>query len=352
MEKISKSSWINSADKLSEYQISLLDWYDQNKRDLPWRSQPSLYKTVVSEFMLQQTRVTTVLPYFLNWLNEFPDFHTLANAWEPRVLKAWEGLGYYSRARNLHKLAKVAASWEGPPDTIEEWKKLPGVGPYIAAAITSISLGQAEAVCDGNVVRVLSRIFAVSERFKDGATAQKKIRPLAQLLLRTERPGDYNQAVMELGATVCHRSSPLCSICPVLTHCKSGKSGDWNKFPSIIPKPKKIATVQRYWVEHQDCILLYASRKGRLQSVFELPQKLPFHPDPKVEKSKILATRNRTIGNTDYTEEIFVVTLSRDPPTAMPEGYRWMEWSEMKDFTLSGPHRKWINELKKTNDLI
>ena len=115
MEKISKSSWINSADKLSEYQISLLDWYDQNKRDLPWRSQPSLYKTVVSEFMLQQTRVTTVLPYFLNWLNEFPDFHTLANAWEPRVLKAWEGLGYYSRARNLHKLAKVAASWEGPP---------------------------------------------------------------------------------------------------------------------------------------------------------------------------------------------------------------------------------------------
>ena len=133
--------------------------------------------------MLQQTRVSTVLPYFENWLEKFPDFQTLASATEEEVLKAWEGLGYYSRARNLHKLAKIAATWEAHPETVKEWMTLPGVGPYIAAAITSIALGKAEAVCDGNLVRVLSRIFAIDEEFKDGATAQKSIQPLAQSLI-------------------------------------------------------------------------------------------------------------------------------------------------------------------------
>ena len=126
-----------------------------------------------------------------------------------------------------------------PPLTLDDWKNLPGVGPYIAAAVTSIALGQKQAVCDGNVVRALTRLFAISESFKDGSTAQKKIRPVAQALISGERPGDYNQAIMELGATICHRSSPLCSICPVLTHCKAGKSGEWMNYPALTPKPKK-----------------------------------------------------------------------------------------------------------------
>ena len=128
-------------------------------------AEESIAQNRESEFMLQQTRVSTVLPYFENWLIQFPNFHALANASENSVLKAWEGLGYYSRARNLHKLAQISASWADPPQSIKEWKKLPGVGPYIAAAVTSIAMEQKDAVCDGNVVRVLSRIFAISEKF-------------------------------------------------------------------------------------------------------------------------------------------------------------------------------------------
>ena len=139
--------------------------------------------------MLQQTPVSTVLPYFENWMRKFPEFQALANASEEEVLKAWEGLGYYSRARNLHKLAKIAANWETPPQTLKEWIALPGVGPYIAAAVTSIAQGKSEAVCDGNLVRVLSRIFAIHQEFKDGATAQKKLQPIAQSLIDPDRPG-------------------------------------------------------------------------------------------------------------------------------------------------------------------
>ena len=320
--------------------------------DLPWRKNPSLYKTVVSEFMLQQTRVSTVLPYFENWLTQFPNFHALANADENSVLKAWEGLGYYSRARNLHKLAQFAASWKSPPQSIKEWENLPGVGPYIAAAVTSIAMGQKEAVCDGNVVRVISRIFAISESFKDGATAQKKIRPIAQSLIGKERPGDYNQAIMELGATICHRSSPQCSSCPILNLCISGASEDWMKYPSMIRKTKNSASLNRYWVENNGCILLFASKAGRLRGVLELPQKLPFPDDPKVTQPYHLTTRKRTIGNTDYTEKIFQIKLSTPTHQALPEGYQWVKWSQLHELTLSGPHRKWIKELKKFNNLF
>ncbi|MDA1078631.1 MAG: A/G-specific adenine glycosylase, partial [Verrucomicrobia bacterium] len=140
MQNLIKSSWAQSEPSKKTFRKSLLLWFDQQKRELPWRDNPSLYKTVVSEFMLQQTRVTTMLPYFENWMNQFPDFEILANAPETKILKAWEGLGYYSRAKNLHKLAKIIQNWTEPQKSLDEWKKLPGVGPYIAAAITSISL--------------------------------------------------------------------------------------------------------------------------------------------------------------------------------------------------------------------
>ena len=212
--------------------------------------------------MLQQTRVSTVLPYFENWLKKFPDFQTLASATEDEVLKAWEGLGYYSRARNLHKLAKIAATWEAHPETPKEWMKLPGVGPYIAAAITSIALGKAEAVCDGNLVRVLTRIFAIDGEFKDGATAQKKLQPVAQSLIDQERPGDYNQAMMELGATFCHRQSPLCLTCPVLEFCNSGRAGDAENFPKLQKKKNKKKSIHRYWLE-SDLSLIHISEPTR-----------------------------------------------------------------------------------------
>ena len=346
MENSLKVTWIRSEKKLGQYRIALLNWFDEQRRDLPWRQAPSLYKTVVSEFMLQQTRVSTVIPYFNNWLNKFPDFYSLSQANEKDVLKAWEGLGYYSRARNLHKLSKTATKWKRPPISIKEWQSLPGVGPYIASAVTSISLDQPEAVCDGNVVRVLSRIFAISEVFKDGATAQKKLRPLAQKLINSGRPGDYNQAVMELGATVCHRLSPLCSICPILSYCESGRKGDWADRPQIARKAKKTASILRYWVESQSSLLVHTSQKNRLQGIYELPDEIPCSENFTDLNSQVLAIRKRTIGRVEYTEEIHQPHKTPLLPDPLPSGYAWMKWSELENYTLSGPHRKWIEELR------
>ena len=143
----------------NDFRKILLGWYGKYQRELPWRAKPNLYKTVVSEFMLQQTRVSTALPYFANWLQKFPSFTVLAEAKEEDVLKGWEGLGYYSRARNLHRLAKTISPLKSIPEDAKFWQTLPGIGPYTSAAITSISFNQPEAVCDGNVVRVLTRIF-------------------------------------------------------------------------------------------------------------------------------------------------------------------------------------------------
>ena len=347
MQILAHSKWIESPDKVSAYHLSLLQWYKENKRALPWRSQPSLYKTVVSEFMLQQTRVTTALPYFEEWMQKFPDFEKLAEASEEKVLKAWEGLGYYSRARNLHKLSKIAACWESPPPNVNEWIKLPGVGPYIAAAVTSISFGLSAAVCDGNVVRVISRLLEINKTFKDSATAQNKIRPFAQKLICPDHSGDYNQAIMELGATVCHRSNPLCTTCPVLAFCKAGQSGNWPKYPAITPKVKQTKEAIRLWVEQEDHLLLHSSSHGRLTGIYELPMELPHSDQVQVSKPVQIAVRRRTIGNVEYTEKIFRTNFAKATGQSLPDGYLWVKWPEMDKVTLSGPHRKWIAELKK-----
>ena len=339
-----------NSEKLESFRRALLAWYEEYKRELPWRSKPSLYKTVVSEFMLQQTRVTTVLPYFERWMNLFPDFSILADASEEEVLKSWEGLGYYSRARNLHKLARQVDSWKTIPENAESWQALPGIGPYVAAAVTSISFERPEAVCDGNVVRVLTRLFANDELFKDGATAQKKLRPLARKLLDTDRPGDYNQAIMELGATVCHRQSPHCPTCPAIDYCKGAKAGDAQRYPNLIRKKKSKQRVPRYWIESKNGLLLYSAANGsaRLAGIYELPENLPVELKDLARDAKHLATKKRTIGQVDYEEEIFRAEMipGSKQKVALPEGYRWVGQSDLNTVTLSGPHRKWIGEIR------
>ena len=166
----------------------LRKWFRSHKRDLPWRSDPSLYKTVVSEFMLQQTQVKTVLPYFERWLRIFPDFASLAAAPEEKVIKHWEGLGYYHRARNLRKLAIQLGKFPAPPTTRQEWQKLPGVGPYTAAAITSIAFGENEAVVDGNVIRILTRLAADNTTYKSSTEAASMHTPKARKLRNAVRP--------------------------------------------------------------------------------------------------------------------------------------------------------------------
>jgi A/G-specific adenine glycosylase len=224
---------------------------------------------------------------------------------------------------------------------------LPGVGPYIAAAVTSIALGKAEAVCDGNLVRVLSRIFAIDEEFKDGATAQKKLQPIAQSLVDQERPGDYNQAMMELGATVCHRQSPLCLTCPVLEFCNSGRVGNAENFPNLQKKKNKKKSVQRYWMESDGKLLLFTdlNSKNKLSGIYELPLEVPACIKQKSINLQSIGIRKRTIGNVDYEEEIFRISNLESIKDELDDGYLWADSKKMKDITLSGPHRKWIGEI-------
>src|SRR5208283_1839072 len=201
------------------FQGALLAWYRARRRPLPWREAPSPYRTVVSEFMLQQTQVATVLPYFGRWMEALPDFGALAAAPEAGVLKLWEGLGYYSRARNLHRLARSVARAGRLPRTAAGWEELPGVGPYTAAAVASIAFGEPVACVDGNVVRILARICRDGTRFRDSASASRALAPLAQELVNPADPGDHNQAMMELGATVCLKRRPSCPVCPARGFC-------------------------------------------------------------------------------------------------------------------------------------
>jgi len=342
-----------SANKAG-FQQALLAWYHENQRALPWREAPSLYKTVVSEFMLQQTQVKTVLPYFARWLAALPDFKTLANASEESVLKLWEGLGYYSRARNLHKLAKAVAALPQPPRTPEAWRELPGVGPYTAAAITSIAFGEPVACVDGNVVRILARLNADATEFRDSASAAKAFTSLADELLTSASPGEHNQAMMELGATVCYRHNPLCTACPVLTFCAAARGGEPEKFPRLAAKKIEQQHVIRVWCEHDGRLLLHRAHASarRLAHQHELPRASDLGlTENDFAKLTPLAVRRRSITRYAITETIFRADLSTKQRTSIAKNLElvWIAPGKLATITLSGPHRRWVAEILATN---
>ena len=210
----------------------LLDWYDAVRRDLPWRRTKDPYCIWLSEIMLQQTRVETVKGYYARFLEWFPTVQDLAAAPEEKVLKAWEGLGYYSRARNLQKAAQVIVNEHGGafPSDYEQILSLPGIGPYTAGAIGSIAFGIPVPAVDGNVYRVASRFFGVREDVGI-PKVQKEIRALVETSIPADRPGDYNQALMELGATHCCPGTPRCDLCPWNEHCDACLEGDAESLP-------------------------------------------------------------------------------------------------------------------------
>lgn len=335
----------------SAFQDALLAWYRVHQRKLPWRTAPSLYKTVVSEFMLQQTQVKTVLPYLERWLRVFPDFATLAVASEDQVVKNWEGLGYYTRARNLHKLAKALAALPAPPRTREAWLELPGIGPYTSAAITSISFGAQAAVVDGNVVRILTRLTGDATPFRDSASASKALAPLADAMLNHAEPGDHNQAMMELGATVCHRQNPLCTVCPVLSFCAAGRRGEPEGYPRLAAKVIEQRAVARVWCVRDGKLLLHrtAGDARRLANMHELPaaEHLGLAADaPAFTSSNLLAKKKRGITRFAITESIHRVSVDSLPRDALKlPGLVWAGIDEVDTLTLSGPHRRWVAEL-------
>ena len=218
----------------SVFQKTLLKWFDVNKRDLPWRRTKDPYSIFVSEMMLQQTQVKTVIPYYERFLKELPDWKALAKAKEEKVLKLWEGLGYYRRARNLQAAAqKIIKDFGGKlPDTQEQIREIPGVGPYSAGAILSIAYQKPLPLVDGNVIRVFSRIFLLKGNLKTGEGHQK-VWDVARNLIPTRRPGDFNQALMELGATVCLPDNPQCLLCPMRGLCQAVQKGLQNELPEM-----------------------------------------------------------------------------------------------------------------------
>ena len=336
--------------RASEFRTALLDWYKIHARKLPWRDSPSVYKTVVSEFMLQQTQVKTVLPYFARWLESLPDFSALATADEARVLRLWEGLGYYSRARNLHRLARALAALPSLPRTPEEWQELPGVGPYTAAAITSISFAAPAACVDGNVVRILSRLTANSSEFRDSASAAKAFTPLADVLLTPESPGDHKQAMMELGATVCFRQKPLCLTCPVNSFCVASRRGEAEAYPRLAPKIMEQRTVTRLWCERDGSLLLHCSGAGarRFANMHELP--LAEHAGlttAGARRGELLAKKRRGITRFQITESIHEAP-PRSLNSQLPPELVWVPFTELERITLSGPHRRWVGEILAT----
>jgi A/G-specific adenine glycosylase len=211
---------------------SLLAWFRRNARDLPWRGTGNPYRVWVAEILLQQTRVQAALPYYHRLIQSFPTVTDLAAADEDRVMKLWEGLGYYSRARNLLRAARlIVAEYGGRfPKRADEWRRLPGVGRYTAAAIASIAFGERVAIVDGNAKRVLSRIFDIEDCI-DAAKTQRVLWSIAEQLVPRKAPGDFNQALMELGSRVCVPGEPRCDECPVRRHCDARAVGRQSSLP-------------------------------------------------------------------------------------------------------------------------
>jgi A/G-specific adenine glycosylase len=252
----------------------LLAWYDGARRDLPWRRAPSPWKTLVSEFMLQQTVVATVEPYFHRFLARFPDVRALAGASEDEVTAAWSGLGYYARARNLHRAARAVVDRHGGalPEDEEALRALPGVGPYTAAAVAAIAFGARTFALDGNGARVTARVFGVRDSIDRPATREAlRARGLAEV--PAARAGDFNQAVMELGATVCTPRAPACDACPLARRCRAHATGAVATLPVRTPKrAKKVVRVACCaCVDEAGRVLLVRRASGLLAGTWALP---------------------------------------------------------------------------------
>lgn len=251
----------------------LLDWYDQHARTLPWRGIHDPYRTWVSETMLQQTRVETVLAYYDRFLTRFPTVEALAAADEDEVMKLWEGLGYYRRARNLHQGARQVAEEYGGviPADVGELQKIHGIGEYTAGAIASIAFGRAVPAVDGNVIRVVSRLAGIRENV-GVPSVKRRLTAEAAALVPSDRPGDFNQAMMDLGATVCVPGTPSCERCPLQGRCDAFREGDAEELP-VLPRknPPRVIDYDLCLVFSQDRVLMRQRTETMLQGLWIFP---------------------------------------------------------------------------------
>ncbi len=313
-----------------EARAALLDWYDAHKRDLPWRRSRDPYAIWVSEIMLQQTRVQAVLEHYAAWMERFPTVQSLAAAGEPDVLALWSGLGYYRRARLLHRAAQVVENELGGlfPETETGLRALPGIGEYTAAAVASIAFGEPVPVVDGNVERVFARLLALR------LPARAEVRAGAAALLAPDRPGDANQAMMELGATVCLPRNPLCLQCPLQRWCRTR-----GEHPVAARKPLVARSIVYGFTREANGRVLLRQRAGDeslMAGMWELPEL-----DREPEEAETLLRVRHSITVTNY-----LVSVVRCAPHRKPsDRERWCAPEELPTLPLTGLARKVLRKL-------
>jgi len=270
----SEISFIMTSQQIKKFRKNLLNWFQKNQRKLPWREDRDPYKIWIAEVMLQQTQVTTVSPYFIKFIKQFPDITSLANADTQLVLKLWEGLGYYARARNMHRAAqKLIQNYDGKiPTNYDDIKQLPGFGDYISAAVLSQAFNLPYSVVDGNVKRVLSRVFQIASPV-NSSKSKKAFAGKADLLLDQVDPGDFNQAMMELGAVVCKPQHAFCPNCPVSKYCRAYLENKQNHYPVSIKKKPVPEHKIVVGIIHKNGRVLIVQRQsnGLLGGLWEFP---------------------------------------------------------------------------------
>jgi A/G-specific adenine glycosylase len=336
----------------------LLDWYDRHRRRLPWRAaageRPDPYRVWLSEIMLQQTGVKTVGPYFEKFLARWPDVGALASASLDDVLRMWAGLGYYSRARNLHACAVAVLREHGGifPDTEEGLRRLPGIGPYTASAIAAIAFDRRTMPVDGNIERVVSRLYAVEEELPQ---AKPRIQELAATLLADTRAGDSAQALMDLGSSICTPKKPACALCPLNDGCTARARGDQETFPRKAPKKSGELRRGAAFVVTRGEELLVRSRpeKGLLGGMTEVPgsdwiagqdDKAALKQAPELAGVARWHRKTGVVTHvfTHFPLELVIYTAKAPPRSKAPKGMRWVPIATLADEALPNVMRKAI----------
>ena len=368
-------------EKIASFRRTLLNWYDNEKRDLPWRRTKNPYFIWISEIMLQQTQVVTVIPYYERFLEWFPTIEDLANAPEDKLLKAWEGLGYYSRVRNMQKAAQeIMEKFDGVfPDNHKDILSLKGIGPYTAGAISSIAFGLAEPAVDGNVMRVMARLFEINYDIGDPKN-RKIFQAIMENLIDPERPGDFNQALMDLGTDIESAKNPRPDESPIRFFSAAYLHGTYDKYPIKLPKKKpKPVQIQAFVIRNSDGdILLEKNLDGRLLGGFwsfpimetdfigqqldlfekettslkTVSQKALFEKDYQVTPDwtkREFSLVKHTFSHQKWTIELIEGMVTSDEVSEDKE-LRWVSLDQLQDYPMATPQKKMLAEYLKKID--